>query len=87
MIIIYEYFQGGQLTVRSNWRIYCAEFQLATQAAIEADYLPPYINISSTGGVEFYNTEDPMSHFELKYNSVNVELFQIEMDLKDKLIA
>lgn len=56
----------SQIEVRSNWKIYCKEFLLATKQLVDAD-----------GTVDVYQDDNPVSLFERKYWQQGVATYQI----------
>jgi len=60
---------GGQLTLRSNWRIYLEEFAAALAIAGHKASVTPYL------------AADPLTPFERKYRDSGQVLWQLECDL------
>ncbi len=63
---------GGELEVRSNWRVYIEEFCTAVN----------YIVDNSCKGVEIFQENPPLTLFEKKYQESGQQLYRCEMLLK-----
>jgi hypothetical protein len=72
--------------LRSNWRVYCDEFVLATRSVAAADRFVPCIEVPR--GTQNYSAlAEPMTRFETKYQAVGCPLFQVELALGKKRLS
>lgn len=74
---------GGDLRVRSNWKVYCDEMHSSIQQ-VTPKYFEPYTAslASLSNGVYTPNQADaPMTHFERKYLAVNLTLYQTQFSM------
>jgi len=77
---------GGEVVVRSNWRVYCNEFATAvrTLAAVAAPArtgLSPDLNSAFAAPFKVPTDVAPLTGFERKYAAVGVDLFELRVHL------